>query len=307
LGVSSVFGIEIPPSELNYNVLSFLRAFQIAVPVQQVGAGAVSTVNLAVNTLLTDPSLSVEERAIDGPAVILDLGSTNGIALGSLDGVPAVLVQSLVNGMPAEATVGMGVAFSTGASTWNVRSAYPGAADGIQDTPQDELGVLVSGGVIAADLRLSVQLRDTFGARVGRRTPFSQLGGTLLPVSAPQISSPVTGGSSGGASYDLIFSNAIPDSAGTPGMYRATLQSGSAGRRWTLWRADLNNASGPSRTIHVPDLSSLGGVALPDGAITAVVEAYGWPGFSTANFQWSDVEREYDSFSASVPSAFSQP
>ena len=130
---------------------------------------------------------------------------------------------------------------------------------------------------------------------------------TLRPTSAPVILAPALGGSSGAATYDLVFSNAIPDSAATPGIYRVTLQAGSAGRRWTLWRSDLSDASGASRTIHVPDTVALGGTALPDGPINAVVEAYGWSGFSTDDFQWSDVEREYDSFSAGAPSSYSQP
>jgi len=307
IGITSVFGVEIPATEINYNVATFLRAFQIAIPVPQVGGGAASTVKLVVDTLLNDPTLDVEERGIDGPALSLDLNSTSGIDLGALDGDPRVLVQAQVRGHPGAGTVGLGVAFAGGANLWSVRCAYPGTADGIQDTPQDALGKLVTGGVIDPDLRLSIELRDTFGARVGRRTPFSLLGATLRPVSAPLILSPAPGASTGGASFDLVFSNAIPNAAGTPGLYRASLVAGGGGRGWTLWRPDLNDASGPSRTIHVPDLAALGGIALPNGAITAVVEAFGWAGFASDDFQWSDVEREYDSFSSGVPSAFTQP
>ena len=90
-------------------------------------------------------------------------------------------------------------------------------------------------------------------------------------------------------------------------MYVATLTAANGGRRWTLWRPDLDDGAGPTRTIHVPDLAALSGTALPDGSIAVVVQAFGYATFSPSAFHWSDIEREYDSFSASVPSAFNQP
>ncbi len=307
LGVASLFALEIPPTELSYNVVSFLRGFQIAIPVAQVGAGTLSSVTLVANTLLDDAGVDIEERGIDGPALDLDLSSITGILLNSLDGAPRVLVEAKVRGLPGMAAVGQGVAFDLGGNSWSVRSAYPGAVDGIPDNPGDALGKLVTGGSIDPDLRLSCEVRDTLGARAGRRPAFSLLGSSLAPVSAPVILSPLPGASSGAATFDLVFTNAMPDSAGTPGMYVATLTAGNAGRRWTLWRPDLDDASGLTRTIHVPDLAALGGTALPDGAIAAVVEAFGYATFSPSAFHWSDIEREYDSFSAGVPSAFTQP
>lgn len=307
IGVTSMFAIETPPSELAYNVLSFLRAFQIAIPVAPVGAGTVSTVQLTQNTLLSDAGLDVEERGVDGPAPTLDLGSTNGLVLAQLDGDPRVLVDAELRGMPAAATVGMGVAFAGGGNTWQVRCAYPGAVDGIQDTPQDLLGKFVQDGVIDADLRLFCEVRDDLGARAGRRVRFSQLGGTLRPISAPSILAPAPGSNVGGAGFDWVFTNAITNANGTPGLYRATLVTSSGGRRWTLWRADLNDASGASRTIRVPDLAGLGGGGLANGTLTGIVEAFGWAGFTANDFHWSDVEREFDGISASAPSAFVQP
>lgn len=307
LGVASLFALEIPPAELNYNALSFLRAFQIVVPVPSVGAGGISAVTLVADTLLSDASVDPEQRAIDGPALTLDLSSTTGIVLPSLVGNPRILVEAQVRGLPGAGTVGLGVAFALGGNTWSVRSAYPGVADGIQDTPQDALGKLVQDGVIEPDLRLSCEVRDSFGARAGRRQHFSQLGATLKPTSAPVILSPLPGAGTGGPSFNLLISNAIADSAGTPGIYLATLAVVPSGRRWTLWRPDLDDSSGLTRTIHVPDLAALGGTALPDGNLSATVEAFGYPTFSSANFLWSDIGREYDSFSAGVPSAFTQP
>jgi hypothetical protein len=216
-------------------------------------------------------------------------------------------VEAQVRGLPGAGAVGLGIAFPSGGNTWSVRDAYPGAVDGIQDTPQDALGTLVTNGVIDPDLRLSCEVRDSFGARAGRRPPFSQLGATLKPVSAPVILSPLPGAGTGGPTFDLLISNAIPNSAGTPGMYVATIAVVPTGRRWTIWRPDLPDGSGPTRTIHVPDLAALGGIALPDGPLSAVVQAFGYQSFTTSDFLWTDIEREYDSFSSSVPTAFSQP
>ncbi|HTF86911.1 MAG TPA: Ig-like domain-containing protein [Planctomycetota bacterium] len=307
VGVTSVFALEPPASELSYNAFSFLRAFQIAIPVASVGAAGVSSVTLVANSLLSDAGVGAEERAIDGPAPVLDLNSTSGILLPSLVGDPRILVEALVRGLPGSATVGLGVAFDQGGDIWNVHAAYPGAADGVQDTPQDELGRLVSNGTIDPDLRLSCEVRDNLGARAGRRPLFSQVGATLEPTSAPVILAPPPAGNTGGATFDLVISNAIPDSSGTPGIYVATIAVVPSGRRWTIWRPDLDDSSGPTRTIHVPDLAALGGVALPDGALTATVEAFGYASFTSDDFFWSDIEREYDAFSASAPSAFSQP
>ncbi len=307
LGVASMFAVEPPPTELNYNSATFLRAFQIGIPVASVGGGSVSSVSLSATTLLSDSTVALEERAIDGPALILDLNSTAGLALGMLSGAPRVLVEARVRGVPGSAAVGLGVAFDMGSNSWRVRSAYPGAVDGIQETPQDALGRLVQSGALDPDLFLSCEVRDSFGGRAGRRPRLSQLGATLEPVSVPLILSPLPGGSTGGPSFNLTFANAIPNSAGTPGMYRATLTAGAPGRRWQLWRQDLGDVSGPTRTIVVPDLTSLGGTALPNGVLSARVECFGYGGFSAADFQWSDIEREYDTFSASPPMVFSQP
>ncbi len=307
LGVASLFALEVPPTELSYNVVSYLRAFQIAIPVAQVGAGTLSNVTLVANTMLNDAGVDIEERGIDGPALTLDLSSTTGILLNSLDGAPRILVEAKVLGLPGTAAVGQGVAFDLGGNSWSVRSAYPGVADGVQDNPGDALGKLVADGAIDPDLRLSCEVRDTLGARAGRRPAFSLLGNSLQPVSAPVILSPLPGASTGAPTFDLQFTNAIPDSAGTPGMYVATLTAANGGRRWTLWRPDLDDASGLTRTIHVPDLAALGGTALPDGSIAAVVEAFGYATFTASAFHWSDIEREYDSFSAGVPTAFTQP
>ena len=307
LGAASLLAVEVPPSELNYNVVTFLRGFQIGIPVAPALPGALSSLKLVTTALLDDPAVVPEERAIDGPSLNLNLGSVTGVALGSLSGAPRILVEARVRGVPGSTAVGQGVAFDQGGNVWRVRSAYPGAVDGIADTPQDLLGKLVQDGVIDPDLQLSCEIRDTLGARAGRRPRLSQLGANLAPISAPTIVSPLPGAGTGGATFDLTFSNAIPDSAGTPGLYRATLQAGAGGRRWTLWRPDLNNASGATRTIHVPDLAALAGTALPDGPITAQVEAFGYAGFTASDFHWSDLEREYDAFSAGVPVGFTQP
>jgi hypothetical protein len=307
VGATSFVAAEFPPDELNYNVLSFLRGFALSLP-QPVAAPSGTTVaNLSVGALLNDSGVDVEERAIDGPALVLDASGVTGLDLAQLDDDPRIEVHAQVRGVAGLATVGLGVPFAMGPDQWKVRCAIPGVADGIVNGGQDELGTLVTDGTIDPDLRVTCELRDDLGARAGRRARFSTVGATLEPLSPAAIHSPLAGGVSGGTEYNVVFDNSIPDSLSEPGLYRVTLTSLVSGRRWTLYRPDDDDASGATQLVIVTDLASLGGAGLPNGSIVATVEAFAWPSFDDGLFLWSDIEREQDAFSASAPVTFSQP
>jgi hypothetical protein len=152
---------------------------------------------------------------------------------------------------------------------------------------------------------LSCELRDTAGARVGRRPRLSNMPATVDALSAATLVTPGAGGSTLGEGFDVEFTNVVPDSAGEPGIYRVTLV-GSNGRAWRVYVADPDDSS-PNGRVRVPDIASFGGNGLPDGAIDCTIAAFAWPTFDSASFLWTDLPREYDLFSESAPVQFTKP
>src|SRR5207302_9034700 len=138
--------------------------------------------------------------------------------------------------------------------------AYPGAADGIADTPMDQLGSLVVNGTIGPDLQLRAEVVDAAGNRGGVRPRFSHLPSMGVPnvvPAPPALSATPATLDPGGIALDLSFADVFPDSLGLPsGLYRVTVVDG-AGRAWTIWRLDQPDAAGPDAVVHLP---FLGGV-----------------------------------------------
>jgi hypothetical protein len=202
--------------------------------------------------------------------------------------------------VPGAVAVGQGVAFNDGLppDTWNIRAAYAGAADGIQDVPQDALGRLVTDGVISPDLFLRVEIADNAGNRSGSRPRFSTGGSTIVPPPAVVLDAVPTVPNAGGVCFDLRFTDVIADFYVEPGLYRITLTD-SAGLKWTLWRPDAPDAQGPNAVVHVPFVGAGGTLPMAGGVLRCQISAAAWPALDLGRFLWSDIEREVDLFSHS--------
>ncbi|MCK6448719.1 MAG: Ig-like domain-containing protein [Planctomycetes bacterium] len=307
IGAVSIGVLDTPAAEFNYTAAGFLKGFAIEVPVKQASAGGSQDVAVDLDTLLDDPSTTLEDVPIDGPAALFDASAVTGVDLGNLDGAPRVLVASPIPALVRAATVGFGVAFDQTGGVWKLRSAYPGVADPTDNKyPGDEKGELVLDGTIEADLMLHCEARDVFGARSGRRPRVSDLTGTLLAPNAPQLLVPTPGsGATGGEGFDVEFENSLPDAEGVPGLYCVTLTD-DGDRAWRLWVPDPSDAS-PTVRVHAPDLLASGGVGLEDGTVRATIELFAWPSFAWDGFFWTDIGREHDHFAKSAPFTFQKP
>jgi hypothetical protein len=309
IGALGFVGIDPPPSAGTWSAQSFLRAFALELPLPQGGPAQALSEEIEVDQLLDQAGLDPEERALDGPAVDLLAAGTAGIDLAALSGAPRVAVLARSGGIHGRSLTGSGVAFDVSGNpvdTWLVRCAIPGAADPSEGKyPGDEQGKLVLEGTIERDLRILIELRDASGNRAGRRPRFLAAPASLAPLDVPTVSSPPALGHTGGPSFDLVFANAIPDSLGQGGLYRATLTA-PGGRRWVLWRPDQPDGAG-AMVVHVPDVAAGGGAPLANGSIACSVAAFAWPSFAPALFSWGDVEREHDAFSESGSIQFTQP
>ncbi|MCE9595212.1 MAG: Ig-like domain-containing protein [Planctomycetes bacterium] len=307
IGAVSVGVIDTPASEFSYTAAGFLKGFRLEAPVKQTSVGGSQDVDVSLPTLLDDPATPLEDQPIDGPQTLFDASAATGIDLNALDGTPRVFLESPIPALMRNGVVGFGVAFDQGGDVWKLRSAFPGEADPTDTKyPGDVKGDLVLDGTIDPDLRLHGELRDTHGARVGRRTPMSNVGASLDAPSAPALLVPTPGsGSTGTEGFDLEFENSIPDALGMPGLYRVTLVDDD-GRAWRIFVADPDD-SAPTVRCHAPDLPASGGVGLADGTISCTVEAFAWSGFAWDSFFWTDIGRDHDVFAASAPFSFSKP
>jgi hypothetical protein len=306
IGAVAVGVTETPASEFNYTAAGFLKGYAIEVPVKQVSVNGTQDVDVDLDALLDDPSTTLEDAPIDGPATLFDASTVTGLDVNDLSGAPRVFLESPIPALARPGAVGFGVAFDQGGSVWKLRTAYPGIADPTDGKyPGDDKGELVLDGTIDPDLMLHCELRDVYGARVGRRPRMSAVGANLAAPSAPALLVPAPSGSAGAEGFDLEFENTLPDALGLPGLYRVTL-SDDSGRAWRLYVADPDDAS-PTVRVHAPDLLASGGVGLSDGTLHATIEAFAWSGFAWDAFFWTDVEREHDAFAQSAPFSFSKP
>ena len=303
IGGISAFATLPPASLLLYTPLGFLKGAAFEVPVPPASPGAIQTQDLSYPALMDEASLSNEERAIDAPAQIL--GTT---FYPNLLGDPLVSVEGLSPGIPGTLQVGAGLAFPDGlpAGSFTVRAAYPGSVDGIQDDANDELGSLVQSGTIEADLRLRVQVSDIDGNTAGVRPRFSAGSGTVDPPAPPALGVVPIDLDVAGLSYNLSFTDVLPDADAQVGLYRVTVTD-SAGKRWVVWRTDRPDAAGGELLVHLPFVASGTTFPLAAGDLDCHVALFAWPSFDATNFLWTDIEREYDRFAFSTTLTVTPP
>ena len=130
IGAQSAIAVQIPANIFLYSPLTFLQGFNLQLPVPAVEPGQTQTNDVDVPVLLSDAATDPEERAIDGPPLVLST-----VNYPQLSGSPRVTVESVAAGVRANPVVGQGVAFDLmpPSTNWAVRAAYPGAVDGIPD------------------------------------------------------------------------------------------------------------------------------------------------------------------------------
>lgn len=315
LGALGFVLVDPPTLASSFQPTSFLRGFELVLPLAASQAGLTRRHDFDLDVLLDDADTTDDELPIAGPALQLFAGSVlPPLDLGDLDGQPRVTVEGRIPGLPGTALVGAGIALEPGGNMWEVRSAIPGVVD-----PVD--GELVQAGTVDPGLLLRVEVRDNDGNRVGRRPDFATANGlsSLGPLDVAEISLPIDGGTAGSLPYDIVFRDAIVDALGQPGLYRVSLR-GPSGRSWHLWRIDAADAAGSPCTtsagadscyfVTVPDIGVADGVH--PGSVTASVEAFAWPELtfglgSLPYFMFADVDQRHDFFSESEPILYSQP
>lgn len=303
IGATSALATLPPASLLLYTPLGFLKGVALQIPMPPASPGAAQEQDLAYPALLDEASLSSEERAIDAPAQILTT-----TFYPALLGDPLVSVEGLSPGIPGAVVVGAGLAFGDGlpAGSFTVRAAYPGAVDGIQDDANDALGRYVQSGTIEADLRLRVQVSDIDGNTAGVRPRFSAGSGTVDPPAPPALGLIPIDLDIAGLSYNLSFTDVLPDSDSQTGLYRVTVTD-SAGKRWVVWRTDRPDAAGGELLVHLPFVATGTSFPLAAGDLDCQVALFAWPSFDATQFLWSDIEREYDRFAFSTTLTVTPP
>lgn len=305
LGGVTAFAIDTPSTAFNFSAQTFLRGFAIQTPLAAATSSPAAS-SLTLARFLDDPAVDAEERALAGPPTALDASTLAGLLLSSADGAPRISLQSTIPGIPGPVTIGLGAALdATGIpnNLWAVRSALPGDADPTAGKyAGDEVGALYESGTLTGEVYLRAELRDQLGARSVLRTPLTSVAGVVIPPDAASVLSPTVGSTTAGASYDVQFSDCLPN-GGSPGLYRVTLV-GSNARRWVIWRPD---GTGGSRIAHVPSIGAGGGTPLPPGAVAVSVRAYSYPSFDPAAFLFADLELLARTVSDSAPVVFSQP
>ncbi|MCP5023424.1 MAG: Ig-like domain-containing protein [bacterium] len=284
-----------------FHPFSFLRAFgwETAQSTLVTGGFGVPSI-IGVNSLLTTGV--IEELPIEISAQVLSkIGAPS---LGVLLEEPRVYVDGLSPGMDRPILVGLGISYTSGVDTWDVRSAIPGVVDGVQDNMTDELGVLVEFGTLLPDHFLRVEAEDEDGNLSVVRRHISDLGATLFLNEIPNLQSPASGANTGGSNYELVLLDTLRDSAGMDGLYRAHLTD-STGRGWSLWHRDLPDGVG-AITIQVPDIGAAGGDPLATGTITCETTLLAAPGLDTTQFMWSDLHRDAEIYVRSMEFSFQQ-
>lgn len=301
VGTQSALLVLEPPNEFQYSAIGYLRGFALELPIGPVEPGMTGVSVIELPFLLDQPGLDAEEWPVDVPPHVLD-----GVLLPGAT-APRITVESSAPGVRGPVVVGRGLAFADGVvpDLWNVRAAYPGAADPVQDVPEDELGRLVAEGTIDGELRLRAELVQA-GVQAGARPRLSQSNLLLRPPAGSALATPPAVVDPGGIALDLAFSDVLPDALARPGLYRVTV-SDTTGASWTVWRIDPSDASGPDVVVHLPYVGVGATFPLTPGTLRAQVSAFAWPDLDPAEFLWSDVEREQDVYCHAPRVPFTPP
>jgi hypothetical protein len=310
LGAAAFVATVPPPNEFSYSAATFLKGWGARLPRNNAAAGLTDFLDFHLDSTLDAPGVSVEEHVLDGPIVDLDATALAGLGLGNLNGGgPRISVESRLSGLGGALLAGHGAAFPTSGTptdTWRLRAAFPGAVDWT-DTKYagDQLGSLVQDGIVAGQPYLRAELRDLAGNISVRRPRFDlvPVPAVLQPISTPGLITPGVGGSTGGASFEMVVSDVLDATFAQPGIYRATLTDFN-GRSWVVWRPD---GAGATLSFWTPPIAALGGVPLADGPLTAGVTVFAWPTLDVASFMWTDLERDYDVLATSGARLINQP
>ncbi|MEZ5975186.1 MAG: hypothetical protein R3E96_10195 [Planctomycetota bacterium] len=284
-----------------FTALGFLRAFG-----WETGQEALATDGLPTPSLLYAGGL-LSTGGVEDLPIEVSAQSLSGVAatsLGTISNAPRVMVDGISPGMDRPILVGLGIAYSSGANTWDIRSAIPGVVDGVQDNANDELGVLVEFGTLEADHYLRVEVEDDLANLSVVRRQLSQLDGSLVLLDVPVLQSPAQASTVGAASYTVEISDPLRDGLGMGGMYRIDIADG-GGRVWTLWRQDPADGA-PGVQVRLPNIGLSGGTPLPNGAKVCVASCFGFAGLDDSEFLWSDLYRRAELYVRSRPFAFVQ-
>ncbi|MFK7930625.1 MAG: hypothetical protein AB8H79_20735, partial [Myxococcota bacterium] len=281
-----------------------LGAFTLRYPTFPVEAGVQEQAVLELDGLLAGD----EEAAITvDPAIVIEPQADS---FGDVDAFE-VTIEAVVAGTRGTLPIGVGAGVVT-AGVYTVSGSYPGAADGVSDSAEDELGTLVQSGTFENDLLLRVEFVDENGNRAGVRPRFASSTLDAQPVPStevPLLRAPAADSTTAGAAYALELDDVLPDAFGQQGLYRVTLTA-ATGRRWVLWRQDVAGGGGADQiTINVPPIAAAGAQPLPAGSIEADTAVFAWPALDLAagRMLWSDVEREFERFGFGATVTFQQP
>jgi len=292
---------------LDFTPESFLKVAQFDFLTEAAQPDGKVSLNYDVTGFLSDVGVDPEERPLWAPGAILDTSLL--IALDTSDlvnGEPSVLIEGAVSSLGTTATVGAGIADDPfGTSIWALQGAFAGAADGVSDDPEDQLGRWVSEGLIEADLFMRVDLEDNLGNATGRRVSFSSLSGAPLFTApdVPVLLSPAF--ATGGSAFEVEFADTLDDTQ--DGLFRVRLTD-IAGRSWEVWH--LNEpGSGTSITANLPAIALSGGQPLADGPLEVVVSLRGAAvaDFDPSAFLWAELSASADSRARTAVAGLQQP
>jgi hypothetical protein len=290
----------------------FLKAFDLVMPLAPLEAGGSQVLSLEIPRLLDSIGADPEQAAIDVPPHALLAGvNVPGLNAAALSGTPRVSVQALPVGIPGAVAVGLGRTFPVTPTSWAVRAAYGGVADGTQDGPDDQLGELVRLGSLDGDLFLQAELVDLLGNRAGARARFSTTTLVLDPPGVPTVQGAQVEGGSRSLAFTVTVTDGLFDADLQPGLHRVRVTN-ATGRGWELWTVDRPDAAGGSFLALFPDIAALGGTGLGgSGTFAASASTVAWPGLDTGSalggFLWADMAREHELYSSSAPLLFSAP
>lgn len=292
---------------LDFTPESFLKVAQLDFLTEAAEPDGKVSLNFDVLEFLSDIGVDAEERPLWAPGAILDTSLLAALDTSNLvDGEPRVLIEGAVPSLGTIATVGAGIADDPfGTFIWAVQGAFAGAADGVSDNPEDQLGRWVSEGLIEGDLFMRIDLEDTQGNATGRRVRFSELAGTPLFTApdVPVLLSPAF--ATGGSAFQVEFADTLDDTQG--GLFRVRI-SDVTGRSWEVWH--LNEAgSGTSITANLPEIELFGGQPLADGPLNVVVSLQGVPtaDFDPTGFLWGELSANADARAHTAAQGLQQP